>query len=93
MSQEVNTDLTKTPLQGKIILMKLKKQIHDPRELLADKLNKAGIDAQKAFFIALDAELNLVDKAYLIDLGLRGKQLKVGENLVKDFYWEDNGPV
>ena len=69
--------------------MKPKKQIHDPRELLADKLNKAGIDVQKAFFIALDAGINVVDKAYLIDLGLKGKQLKIVENIIKDFYWED----
>jgi hypothetical protein len=73
--------------------MNLKTQIHDPRELLADKLNKAGIDGQKAFFIALDAGRNMVDKAYLKDLGIRGKQLKVAENLVMKFYWEDNGPV
>ena len=93
MSQEVNTDLTKKPLQGETILVKLKKQIHDPRELLADKLNKAGIDVQKAFFIALDAGGNLVNKAYLVDLGLRGEQLKVAESFVKEFYWGDNGPV
>jgi hypothetical protein len=77
----------------KKILMKRKKQIHDPRELLADKLNKAGIDVQKACFIALDAGGNLVDKEYLIDLGLRGAQLKVAESLVKEFYWGDTGPV
>ncbi|MCQ9206213.1 MAG: hypothetical protein NG737_07885 [Omnitrophica bacterium] len=69
--------------------MKLKKQISDPRELLADKLNKVGVDVQKAFFIALDAGRNLVDKEYLIDLGLRGEQLNVVENLVKNFYWGD----
>lgn len=74
MSQEVNTGLTKKTVQRKIILMKLKKQIHDPRELLADKLNKAGIDVKKPFFIALDAGGTLVDKAYLIDLCLRGKK-------------------
>ena len=69
--------------------MKLKNKIRDPRELLADKLNKAGIDAQKSFFIALDAGINAVDKEYLIDLGLRGRQLKVAESLVKEFYWKD----
>ena len=70
--------------------MKLKKQIRDPREMLADKLSNAGIEDQKAFFIALDAGLGVVNKEYLTDLGLKGKQLKDAENLVKDFYWEDN---
>ena len=69
--------------------MKPRKRIHDPRESLADKLNKAGINAQKAFLIALDAGRNLVDKEYLIDLDLRGEQLKVAENFVKNFYWGD----
>jgi hypothetical protein len=69
--------------------MKLKKQIYDPRESLADKLNKVGIDVQKAFFVALDAGGNLVDKEYLMDLDLRGEQLKVAESLVKEFYWGD----
>jgi len=69
--------------------MKLKKKIHDPRESIADKLNNAGIDAQKAFLIALDAGRNLVDKEYLIDLDLRDEQMKVAENIVKNFYWGD----
>lgn len=69
--------------------MKPRKRIHDPRESLADKLNKAGIDAQKAFLIALDTGRNLVDKDYLIDLDLRDGQLKVVENIVKNFYWGD----
>ena len=69
----------------------MNKNIYDERELLADKLNRAGIDVQKSFFIALDAGRNLVNKEYLIDLGLRGKQLKAVESLVKEFYWEDNG--
>ena len=69
--------------------MKPRKRIHDPRKSLADKLNKAGINAQKAFLIALDAGRNLVDKEYLIDLDLRGEQLKVAENFVKNFYWGD----
>ena len=60
----------------------------DPRELLADELHNAGIDMQKAFFIALDAGINAVDKEYLMDLGLRGEQLKIIENIIKDFYWE-----
>jgi len=70
--------------------MKLKNKISDPRELLADKLNKAGIDAQKALWIALDTGMNAVDKKYLIDLGLREQQLKVAESFIKDFYWENN---
>jgi hypothetical protein len=70
--------------------MKRRKKIRDLRVLLADKLNKAGIDAQKAFYIALDAGGNLVNKAYLIDLGLKGKQLKAAESIVKEFYWADN---
>ena len=69
--------------------MRPRKRIHDPRESLTDKLNKAGIDAQKALLIALDAGRNLVDKEYLIDLDLRGEQLKVAENFVKNFYWGD----
>ena len=69
--------------------MKPRKKIHDPRESLAYKLNKAGIDDQTAFLIALDAGRNLVDKEYLIDLDLRGEQLKVAENFVKNFYWGD----
>jgi hypothetical protein len=67
----------------------MKKKTFDPREALADKLNKAGIDAQTAFIIALDAGINLVDKGYLIDLNLSEKQLVAAERLVKDFYWED----
>ena len=67
----------------------MNKNIYDPRELLADKLNRAGIDVQKSFFIALDAGLSLVNKEYLIDLGLRGEQLKVAESIVKEFYWEN----
>jgi len=67
----------------------MNKNIYDPRELLADKLNRAGIDVQKSFFIALDAGGNLVNKEYLIDLGLRGHQLKAAESIVKEFYWEN----
>jgi len=65
------------------------KNINDPRELLAEKLYSAGINGQKAFFIALDAGRNLVDKEYLKDCDLKGKQLKIVENIIKDFYWED----
>ena len=69
--------------------MKQKKQIRDPREVLASKLNEVGIDAQKALWIALDAGINAVDKEYLIKLDIKGEQLKVAENIVKNFYWED----
>ena len=68
----------------------MKKKTYDPRELLADKLNRAGIDVQESF-IALDAGSNLVNKEYLLDLGLRGEPLKAAESIVKDFCWEDNG--
>jgi len=71
----------------------MNKNIYDPRELLADRLNKAGIDIQEAFCIALDAGRVLVNKEYLIDLGLRGEKLKFAENLVKEFYWGDNDSV
>jgi hypothetical protein len=65
----------------------MKKNIYDRRELLANKLNKAGVDVQKSLFIALDAGRDLVNKEYLIDLGLRGRELKIAENIVKEFYW------
>jgi len=71
----------------------MNKNIYDPRELLADRLNKAGIDIQEAFCIALDAGRMLVNKEYLIDLGLRGKKLKFAGNLVKEFYWLDNDSI
>ena len=64
--------------------------ICDPRELLADKLNKAGIDDQNAFYIALDAGSNLVNRAYLKDLGLKGVNLKRAERIVMEFYWEES---
>lgn len=67
----------------------MNKNIYDPREILADKLYRAGIDTQKAFFIALDAGRMLVNKEYLIDLDLRGTKLKVAERFVKEFYWKD----
>jgi len=69
--------------------MKFKKQIQDPREVIAGKLSEAGIDAQKALWIALDAGMNAVDKEYLIELDIKGEQLKVAESLIKDFYWEN----
>ena len=69
--------------------MNPKKTMSDPRESLADKLYEAGIDIDKAFIISLDAGRNLVDKEYLIDMKLKGDQLKIAENLVKDFYWGD----
>ncbi|HNQ18398.1 MAG TPA: hypothetical protein PL134_02940 [Smithellaceae bacterium] len=65
-------------------------RINDPREILADKLTKAGIDVQKAFFIVIDVGRNLVDKEYLIDLGLKGEKLNRAENVIKDYYWENN---
>jgi len=67
----------------------MKRKTVDPREALAEQLSKAGIDAHKAFLIALDAGINLVDKDYLIDLNLGKKQLKIAERLIKDFYWGD----
>ena len=67
----------------------MKKNTYDPRESLAEKLCDTGIDGQKAFFIALDAGRNLVDKEYLKDRGLKEKQLKIVENIIKDFYWKD----
>jgi hypothetical protein len=67
----------------------MNKNICDPRESLAEKSCDTGIDGQKAFFIALDAGRNLVDKEYLKDCGLKGKQLKIVENIIKDFYWEN----
>ena len=67
----------------------MKKESYDPRESLAGQLTKAGIDHQTAFFIALDAGSNLVDRAYLFDLHLNKEQLVFAEKLVKDFYWED----
>jgi len=70
--------------------MKRKKEIRDPRELLADKLSKASIDDQNAFHIALDAGSNLVNRTYLIDLGLRGVKLKAAEHIVKEFYWNES---
>ncbi|GAB6269324.1 MAG: hypothetical protein STSR0002_20660 [Smithella sp.] len=67
----------------------MKENTSDPRELLAEKLHNAGIDGQKAFFIALDAGRNLVDKEYLKDCGFKGKHLKAVENIIKEFYWEN----
>ena len=63
------------------------KNIFDQRELLIEKLIRVGIDFQKSFFISIDAGINLVDKEYLIDFGLRGKQLKTAEGIVQEFYW------
>ena len=44
----------------------------------------------KAFFIVIDVGRNLVDKEYLIDLGLKGEKLNRAENVIKDYYWENN---
>jgi hypothetical protein len=65
----------------------MKKNVFDQRELLIEKLIRVGIDFQKSFFISIDAGINLVDKEYLIDFGLRGKQLKTAERIVEEFYW------
>ncbi len=67
----------------------MKENTYDTRESLAEKLYNTGIDGQKAFLIALDAGRNLVDKEYLKDFGLKGKHLKIVENIIKDFYWKD----
>lgn len=71
----------------------MSKNAHDPRELSADKLQKAGIDIQHSFSIALDAGRMLVSKEYLWELGLRRQELKVAENLIKEFYWAGNDSV
>lgn len=65
----------------------MKKNIFDQRELLIEKLIRVGIDFQKSFFISIDAGISLVDREYLIDFGLRGKQLKTAERIVQGFYW------
>ena len=65
----------------------MKKYIFDQRELLIEKLIRVGIDFQKSFFISIDTGINLVDREYLIDFGLRGKQLKTAERIVQEFYW------
>jgi hypothetical protein len=65
----------------------MKKYIFDQRELLIEKSIRVGIDFQKSFFISIDTGINLVDREYLIDFGLRGKQLKTAERIVQEFYW------
>jgi hypothetical protein len=66
--------------------MKRYDNIQDPRKLFADKLIKAGIDAQKALWIALDVGMDAVDEEYLMRWGIKGKQLKNVERLITDFY-------
>jgi len=68
----------------------MKENIFDQRELLIEKLIRVGIGFQKSFFISIDAGINLVDKEYLMDFGLRGKQLKTAERIVQQFYWGDS---
>jgi len=59
----------------------------DPREALAYKLVEFGFDLQEAFVIAIDCGSNVVDRKYLIDMGLKGKKLISSENCIKSFYW------
>jgi hypothetical protein len=65
----------------------MKKDIFDQRELLIQKLIMVGIAFQKSFFISIDAGIGSVDKEYLMDFGLRGKQLRTAERIVQEFYW------
>jgi len=58
----------------------------DPRRLFANKLIKAGINAQKADWIALDVGMDVVDKEYLMRWGIKGKRLKIVERLIMNFY-------
>ena len=66
--------------------MKLKNNSQDPRKVFADKLIEVGIDAQKADWIALDVGMDAVGKEYLMRWGIKGKQLKIVECLITDFY-------
>ena len=66
--------------------MELKENSKDPRKVFADKLIKANVNAQKANWIALDVGMDAVDKEYLMRWGLKGKQLKIVERLITDFY-------
>jgi len=68
--------------------MKSSVRNNDPRETLAHQLAEAGLNSKDAFIIALDSGLNVVDRDYLIDLGLKGNQLILAETCIKDFYWE-----
>ena len=65
----------------------MKKDIFDQRKLLIQKLIRVGIDSQKSFFISIDAGISSVDREYLMDFDLRGKQLKTAERIVQEFYW------
>jgi hypothetical protein len=67
----------------------MKEDIFDQRKLLIQKLIMVGIDSQKSFFISIDTGIGSVDKEYLMDFGLRGKQLKTAERIVQEFYWGD----
>ena len=66
--------------------MELKENSQDPRKIFGDKLVEAGVDAQKANWIALDVGTGAVDREYLMRWGLKGKQLKNAECLIMDFH-------
>jgi len=66
--------------------MKRHDNIQDPREMFAGKLIEAGIDDQKALWIALDVGMDAVGKEYLMRWGIKGKQMKIVECLITDFY-------
>ncbi len=59
----------------------------DPREQLAERLFGSGVDARSSFFIALDAGLGLVDRDYLVGIGLSGPHLSAAERIIMEFYW------
>lgn len=67
----------------------MKKNIFDERELVMERSLRAGIGSRESFFISIDAGMNLVDRQYLMDLGLRGRQLRIAERIVQEFYWGD----
>ena len=83
MLQGANTDLDKN-IQRTI--MKLENNSQDPRKVFAGKLIELGIDAQKAYWIALDVGMDAVGKKYLTRWALRGTELKIVEDLIADFY-------
>ena len=66
--------------------MELQENSQDPRKVFADKLIEAGIDTQKADWIALDVGMDAVGKEYLMCWDIKGKQLKIVDRLITDFY-------
>ena len=66
--------------------MKRHDNTQDPRKMFADKLIEQGIDAQKADWIALDVGMDAVGNEYLMRWSIKGKQLKIVEHLISDFY-------